>query len=58
MEAIISSGNLAKIFWLEDVEILADEATGELDTETTHDILHLFRRIVAEEGGDDSAGDA
>lgn len=30
--------------------ILADEATGELDTETTHDILNLFRAIVAEEG--------
>ncbi|MCI0397992.1 MAG: ABC transporter ATP-binding protein [Chloroflexi bacterium] len=29
--------------------ILADEATGELDTETTHDILNLFRRIVQEE---------
>ena len=30
--------------------ILADEATGELDTETTHDVMHLFGRIVAEEG--------
>lgn len=30
--------------------ILADEATGELDSETTHAILALFRRIVAEEG--------
>jgi ABC-type lipoprotein export system ATPase subunit len=30
--------------------ILADEATGELDTETTHDILNLFRAIVQEEG--------
>jgi ABC-type lipoprotein export system ATPase subunit len=30
--------------------LLADEATGELDTETTHDILALFRRIVSEEG--------
>ena len=25
---------------------LADEATGELDTETTHQILNLFRQIV------------
>jgi putative ABC transport system ATP-binding protein len=30
--------------------ILADEATGELDTETTHDILNLFRAIVQAEG--------
>ncbi|MEN4042852.1 MAG: ABC transporter ATP-binding protein [Anaerolineaceae bacterium] len=30
--------------------ILADEPTGKLDTETAHDIMALFRRIVAEEG--------
>ena len=30
--------------------ILADEATGELDSETTHEILALFRTIIADEG--------
>jgi putative ABC transport system ATP-binding protein len=30
--------------------ILADEPTGKLDTETAHDIMALFQRIVAEEG--------
>lgn len=30
--------------------ILADEATGELDSETTHEILTLFRTIIANEG--------
>jgi ABC-type lipoprotein export system ATPase subunit len=30
--------------------LLADEATGELDTETTHDVLSLFRTIVRDEG--------
>jgi ABC-type lipoprotein export system ATPase subunit len=30
--------------------LLADEATGELDTETTHDILTMFRALVGEEG--------
>jgi putative ABC transport system ATP-binding protein len=29
--------------------ILADEATGELDSETAREILSLFRRIVDEE---------
>jgi ABC-type lipoprotein export system ATPase subunit len=29
--------------------ILADEATGELDSETARDILLLFRKLVAEE---------
>jgi putative ABC transport system ATP-binding protein len=30
--------------------ILADEPTGKLDTETAHDIMALFQRIVTEEG--------
>jgi putative ABC transport system ATP-binding protein len=30
--------------------ILADEPTGELDTETSHQIFSLFRKIVEEEG--------
>jgi putative ABC transport system ATP-binding protein len=30
--------------------ILADEPTGKLDTETAHDIMALFQRIVSEEG--------
>jgi putative ABC transport system ATP-binding protein len=30
--------------------VLADEPTGKLDTETAHDIMALFGRIVAEEG--------
>jgi putative ABC transport system ATP-binding protein len=30
--------------------ILADEATGELDSETTHEVLALFRTIIADEG--------
>jgi putative ABC transport system ATP-binding protein len=30
--------------------LLADEPTGDLDTATTHEILTLFRQIMAEEG--------
>jgi putative ABC transport system ATP-binding protein len=30
--------------------LLADEPTGDLDTATTHEILALFRQIVADEG--------
>lgn len=30
--------------------ILADEATGELDRETTHEVLALFQAIVRDEG--------
>ncbi|MBE2225238.1 MAG: ABC transporter ATP-binding protein [Anaerolineae bacterium] len=30
--------------------ILADEATGELDSETTHEVLALFRTIIADKG--------
>ena len=30
--------------------ILADEATGELDSETTHEVLTLFQTIIADEG--------
>jgi putative ABC transport system ATP-binding protein len=30
--------------------ILADEATGELDSETTHEVLALFRTIIADNG--------
>ena len=29
--------------------ILADEATGELDTETTHEVLSLFQQIIHDE---------
>ncbi|GAB4495849.1 MAG: hypothetical protein OHK0052_04430 [Anaerolineales bacterium] len=29
--------------------ILADEPTGKLDTATTHQILSLFKRVVARE---------
>ena len=30
--------------------ILADEATGELDTQTSHEILELMRHLVKDEG--------
>jgi ABC-type lipoprotein export system ATPase subunit len=39
---------IARAIANEPLLILADEATGELDSETTHEILTLFRTIINE----------
>lgn len=41
---------IARALCYQPMLILADEPTGELDSETTHRILALFRRLVDREG--------